>query len=70
MKTNTSMVSSSIPDSDNGQYVKVTTSSLSDGATYLIYVEASNKYGRVRTTMYDNCTTKSGLFITKLFFDV
>lgn len=69
MKTNTSMVSSSIPDSDNGQYVKVTTSSLSDGATYLIYVEASNKYGRVRATM-DNCTTKSVLFITKLFFNV
>ncbi|XP_071175363.1 uncharacterized protein [Mytilus edulis] len=62
MKTNTSIVKSSIPDSDNGQYVKVTTSSLIDGTTYLIYVEASNKYGRVRATMYDNCTTKSAEF--------
>ncbi|XP_063442030.1 neural cell adhesion molecule 1-like [Mytilus trossulus] len=40
MKTNTSIVKSSIPDSDNGQYVKVTTSSLIDGTTYFIYVEA------------------------------
>ncbi|CAC5360369.1 unnamed protein product [Mytilus coruscus] len=46
LKTNTSIVKSSIPDFDNGQYVKVTTSSLSDGTTYIIHVEASNKYGR------------------------
>lgn len=64
LKTNTSIVKSFIPDSDNGQYVNVTTSLLSDGATYIIHVEASNKYGRVKTTMHAFCTTQSGLLIT------
>ncbi|XP_052103076.1 uncharacterized protein LOC127736555 [Mytilus californianus] len=54
--------SSEIMDSRQEQTKQYIVKSLVPDTSYIIYVEAANKHGIVRSTDNDNCTTRSSLY--------
>ncbi|XP_071172169.1 neural cell adhesion molecule 1-B-like [Mytilus edulis] len=61
-KTQQTQYSSDIMDSNHESSKQYIVKLLTPDTTYIIYVEATNSYGTVRSTDNDNCTTGSSLF--------